>query len=371
MSHPILKKDDELTAADFVASMVWVNVHGVDEGEPWYHRCDETTFRPFAGNLPVDPTDYLYLIASQMTLADGVVFPGAIYGTAEKIRSEAGFSQLMGDLQPRVFVNEHTIRFWGGYSGIPIDERKIFAESIGKSVESIFPITFRALVGCTTGVTAGTIEGFYKLSDDEEAGKRSVLIEHSLKTDTSWQSRSLGSRVVISPTHLASQGRFDDALEMLDELISTDPNNAKNWEERSAVNRWKGDIVAAAADALASVECEPWNGELYPWLCRLKNEAGMFSDCLHYARIGLASKFDEPTTAAFLKGEITFHLARALLETGNPQQAMALLDTFPPGYGIAGASRNDRMARRSGLLAACKVRIRKIEQGKTRNGQTE
>src|SRR5262249_48738508 len=61
----------ELTAEDFAQHPVWISVHGLDEEEPWYDEdgCNEETFRPWTGALPVSPEEGLLLVAAIFTVA--------------------------------------------------------------------------------------------------------------------------------------------------------------------------------------------------------------------------------------------------------------------------------------------------------------
>jgi hypothetical protein len=48
---PVLKQFGDLTLADFERHPVWVSVHGLDEGAPWYDDTNEETFRPWTDDL--------------------------------------------------------------------------------------------------------------------------------------------------------------------------------------------------------------------------------------------------------------------------------------------------------------------------------
>lgn len=160
---PVLKQFGSLTKTDFEQYPVWVNVHVVDYAEAWYDETDEETFRPWTGQLPVDPSNGMFLVRSQIVLIDGTSYPGFITpveGSGEVTDSE------LGEAQPYLFAqNGSLITFWGGLFGFTNEAKKKTYDLFGRTADKVFPIRFQAEKGLTEGKQAGTIRGFYKMTD--------------------------------------------------------------------------------------------------------------------------------------------------------------------------------------------------------------
>lgn len=365
MPKPKLKQDYQFRAKDFLDAKLWVNVHGLDEDEPWYESTDETTFRQWYGETPVDPKKHLFLVAASMTLANGSVFTGAIYAYQFDDLSAQDGCTLMECTQPRIFVGRESFSFWGGRIGVTQEKRKRFYEVLKLSPESIFPIEVMAEEGCVDIAINGKIEGFYRL-DSSVGNERRIIIEQGfnlageLLQEGLENSRDNKCLLSLNITEL------DRAIKEASERIVSEYNNPKAWYARSIINRKKRDHYAAATDALVSVMLQADNGEAYPWLCLLLNEANLFSDCVRYARIGLSAKFAEPTLEHHYKGQIKLHLARALYENGNYQEALELLEDMPKGAGVTGSLASNRMANRNYLLRACKKKLNSLAKSPLR-----
>ena len=156
MARPrFLKQFGELTTDDFVQHPVWVAVHGTDEDEPWYDECDEETFKPWTGALPVSPEEGMLLVQATLTLADGTRVSGFITPQHEDEPVNLGI------IQPQIFSNDGRHGFWQGMFQQSPAERAAFYRSFNKTESQIFPITFVATPGLASGQVAGKIEGFY------------------------------------------------------------------------------------------------------------------------------------------------------------------------------------------------------------------
>ena len=160
---PELKQFGTLTQADFERFPVWVNVHTLDYDESWYDETDEETFRPWTGELPIDPSLGMFLVRSQVIFTDGTTFIGFItpaIGTGEVTDSE------LGSVQPYLFSNNETlVTFWGGMYGFTDEVKKKTYDLLARTSSQIFPIRFRAEDGLTKGKQAGEIRGFCKMAD--------------------------------------------------------------------------------------------------------------------------------------------------------------------------------------------------------------
>jgi hypothetical protein len=160
---PELKQFGSLTQADFERFPVWVSVHSLDYDESWYDESDEETFRPWSGELPVEPSVGMFLVRSRLSLADGTEFVGFItpaIGSGEVTESE------LGSVQPYLFSKNGTlVTFWGGMLGFTDDVKKTIYDLLERIASQIFPIQFRTESGLANGKQIGEIRGFYKIID--------------------------------------------------------------------------------------------------------------------------------------------------------------------------------------------------------------
>ena len=170
---PELKQFGALTQADFDHFPIWVSVHTMDYDEPWYEETDEETFRPWINDIPVDPSLGMFLIRSELTLADSSKLVGFItpaFGEGEVADTDLGI------VQPHMFNSSGgLVSFWGGIFGIPEETKKAIYEVLGRTSTQVFPISFIADTGLTSGRQTGKIRGFCKLVD-----MRSGQIEFSV-----------------------------------------------------------------------------------------------------------------------------------------------------------------------------------------------
>ena len=150
-----LKQFGDLIADDFSEHPVWIAVHGSDEDEPWYDECDEETFKPWTGALPVSPEEGMLLVQSVLTFADGTTVPGFITPQHD------GEPLDLGIIQPHAFSHSARHSFWDGMFQRSDEERAAFYDTFNKKENQIFPITFAAAPGLASGQVAGKIEGFY------------------------------------------------------------------------------------------------------------------------------------------------------------------------------------------------------------------
>ena len=172
MNTPDLKQFGDLRADDFRRHQVWAACHSFDYDEPWFDDTDEETFRPWLGQRPVDPSEGMFLVACEATLADGTSWEGFLTPSPE---DEAGGGSDLGTIQPHLFLpTGSAVGFWGGLEGAPATARSALYRALARSSEKVFPIRFRVsndLVRDTGEVSVG---GFYRL---ESLTSRAVICE--------------------------------------------------------------------------------------------------------------------------------------------------------------------------------------------------
>ena len=160
-SPDFLKQYGELTQRDFQLHPVWINVHGIDQDEPWYENeeIDEETFRPYTGDLPVSTTDGILLVAATLQLADGTEYPGFL--TPIEPMPEASPLDRMRASQPSLFARSGVaIDFWTGIYD-PRDDLARYYQLLDHPPAAVFPIVYRSRPGlCEKSVLSGEIPGF-------------------------------------------------------------------------------------------------------------------------------------------------------------------------------------------------------------------
>jgi len=152
---PLLKQFGELKPADFDTVPVWASCHSFDNDEPWYDDTDEETFRPWAGSLPVDPSDGMFLVRATLRTADGREFAGFVTPAVPQAGPDLGL------LQPNLAAAARFFAFWGGIAGVSPEEKAAFY-SLLHADAGIFPIRFSCDAALASGVCSGLIAGFYR-----------------------------------------------------------------------------------------------------------------------------------------------------------------------------------------------------------------
>jgi hypothetical protein len=155
---PNLKQYRYLTPADFHQHPVWIGCHTADYDEPWYEETDEETFRPWLGALPVSPGDSMFLVRATIKFADGTTRIGFV--------TPSESANDFGTMQPMIFSESGELfGIWVGMAELSAEERRRFYDAFGSQPNGIFPLTFSAEAGLTTGYASGTARGFYRLKD--------------------------------------------------------------------------------------------------------------------------------------------------------------------------------------------------------------
>jgi len=161
---PLLKKYGQLNMSDFEYCPIWIGCHVTDYNEPWYNETDEETFRPWKGLLPVSPENGVFLLITNFLLADGTVLQGFI-----SPKKQGNSNNLIQSTQPQILHStEQQIAFWFGCLVPPDDYINQIYFLLNKSHKEIFPIKFEAKANLSTGITSGTIWGFYYLNKNCE-----------------------------------------------------------------------------------------------------------------------------------------------------------------------------------------------------------
>jgi hypothetical protein len=174
---PELKQLADLTYSDFQCYPVWVGVHNMDYGKPWYDKSDESTYRPNTEPLPVAAERGAVLVRASFVLCDGERYHGFVraaspswdvplrrgMATPSSLSGGDSAHALMGIQQPHIFVAQDTFYFWGGVGGVASEKRQRFYAALGKPAEAVFPIAFAADAGLATGLTDGEVRGFYRM----------------------------------------------------------------------------------------------------------------------------------------------------------------------------------------------------------------
>ena len=153
--RPPLVRFGDLRREHFLAHPVWVSCHSVDCDEEWYADTDEETFRPVSEGQVVDPTAAMYLVAAEVTLADGTRLDGFL--------TPAPPGADMGSWQPQVFTEDGgMLGFWRGMAGVSAAELADAYRRLGRAAASVFParVRPRKALGADSDIA---IEGFYQL----------------------------------------------------------------------------------------------------------------------------------------------------------------------------------------------------------------
>ncbi len=192
---PELKQFQDLVPADFQRFPVWVGVHNLDFGEPWYEGTNEGTCRPWTGLFPVPAKPGFVWLVATFELHDGSSYPGFVRAMPEdwdvsprRRMSNGEFLQLrspsarlggsplalLRSQSPHIFVRGQLFSFWGSFWSLRpeksrekvkylMERRQAFYKTVGKDPADVFPIDFRADPKLATGILSGQLEGFYRV----------------------------------------------------------------------------------------------------------------------------------------------------------------------------------------------------------------
>ena len=159
----VKKQVYELTLQDLSTFPVWeFRVDEEEEGQ------DESTVRPYAALGPLDPTDRMFVVRANFTLADGSTMRGYLTPPG---RGDAGLDTM----QPIIITDRGQVRFWCG-TAAPGSERLAHSyELLGKDAKHVFPVEFESAVELSGGPVRGSVPGFLVLEDFQTRRTRIVI----------------------------------------------------------------------------------------------------------------------------------------------------------------------------------------------------
>ena len=333
----------------------------------WYETCDEETVRPWTGALPADAQTTGLLLAAEIRLHDGTIYPGACYHVPSALRASALMAlegpmeaKTVSDLQPRLFLGNRTVRFWEGVLGDARD-REFFFRTVARELISIFPITFVVKDELIEGGLVGQVPGFCRLNKKEQ-----ILVEQAIYLPREYQEEDSTSEpinpfalepIIYKIEDLEEAGKLNDALELANKLVADNPTDPRSWKTRSEIYASYRNITAALEDAIQAAHCAPEEISLYYRICQFLLASGDYQGCLDYADTGLRARNGDWRTRNMYQEELTFIGARALYELGQHQLALDRLAVFALDREF-GRHGNVLMSVR-GLTKACKAAMRK------------
>jgi hypothetical protein len=154
---PLLRKQVYLLSPqDLIDYPIWEfcsDEEGVD-GQ------DEATVRPSEESEVPGYSPGVYVVAADAVFSDGITAPGYLY---------SGEPSDMGCVQPNLFTGSSQVNFWLGWLRFIGNVEEIIAGNyklLGKSRESIFPISFQSRVNVNGAPLEVLVEGFMALDLD-------------------------------------------------------------------------------------------------------------------------------------------------------------------------------------------------------------
>jgi hypothetical protein len=316
----VLKQAWDLCRADFERYPVWIGVHGVDESEWWYEKTDEVTYRPWTGSLPASPEEGDLRVSATMELPNGSRYEG--YVSPVSLNWVEAEAPLAACQSPSIFVGNKRFDFWGGMVGIPLVERRAFYSAVGLPVGTAFPFRFSAKLGLASGITEGTVLGFYKL----------------VKKEGSWVGQIECDEAPASTTALASH------------LTAVPPP-----VDRSPTSQYVAYLRESLPEAIKKVESDPSDRGLYRRVCFFQFQLQDFEGCLAYSDAGLAAVGGDRTTRDWYAADLTFLGARVLFELGRYQEALDRLVPLSPSHGTTWGDAT--LMNKKALVNACKAAL--------------
>ncbi len=148
----IRKKITELSAQDLDEYSIWEYAPEKDEDG----QCDLMLLKPRPDISIADPLERMLLIRTEFISVKGKRYSGFCTPYREND---------IGYIQPHIIHNGSLIPFWFGiYSPSP-DEIKKYYDILGETSESMFPLTYKALVEVVDIKIEGKIMGFLHCPD--------------------------------------------------------------------------------------------------------------------------------------------------------------------------------------------------------------
>jgi hypothetical protein len=153
----IRKQVYELTNRDLLEQPVWE--FAIDEeGEAGQ---DEATVRPVAREELSDPTDAMFVVRANFTLADGTTYLGYLTPATEEDTS-------IGTIQPIIVTDAGQVGFWFGVMAPSTASIREAYDKLGRKADQVFPISFVSDVEVAGGPVSGSLNGFMYLRSFED-----------------------------------------------------------------------------------------------------------------------------------------------------------------------------------------------------------
>jgi hypothetical protein len=163
VERPTLKRYAELNGRDLTLHPIWLNVHGIDEAQPWYGETDEVTYRPWDRELPLErlaPSVPDVAARASLTLADGSLLTGFLTLPV----AAAADDRSPNRLQPILFLPN------GTSVGLYVATYRLAQEAMAKLLghlhrnrSKVFPIRYEVSEQVASPSVLGELAGIYYL----------------------------------------------------------------------------------------------------------------------------------------------------------------------------------------------------------------
>ena len=119
----------------------------------------------------------------------------------------------------------------------------------------------------------------------------------------------------IEAQGLASQQRYDEAIEVFDEILATQPDHAEALAYRGWAQYWSGDASGALETLTAAVEADPEYPDTFALLAVILSRSGAPAEALDV--LDRFESLDPPASALELVAGLRDNLERQVAETGS------------------------------------------------------
>jgi hypothetical protein len=168
MNRPTLKQYSDINEADLNLHPVWLNVHGIDEHEPWYGETNEITYRPWDRVLPYDrlrSSAPRVLVAAKYVFADGSTASGFL--TPPVGPNPKGDSPSY--TQPEIFVGSgRTVPLYAPVRRLAVAASERLRDAFGRDSSRLFPIHCTVPDSVVTPAYHTELKGIYYLQGGQE-----------------------------------------------------------------------------------------------------------------------------------------------------------------------------------------------------------
>ncbi len=130
--------------------------------------------------------------------------------------------------------------------------------------------------------------------------------------------------LLIEAQGLASQQRYDEAIEVFDEVLATQPDHAEALAYRGWAQYWSGDAPGAVETLTAAIEADPGYPDTFALLAVILSRSGAPAEALDV--LDRFESLDPPPSALQLVAGLRDSLEREVAQTGTE-----------PGDGSTGA----------------------------------